>query len=283
MSQSEESWDLDLDALPESSAPADEAEEKVVAEEIVAEEAAIDEAAQEATDKLAPIAAPEEDTEDDAGEDADEEVVEEAAEAADPVEQLRMDLMSEPGDWYVIHTYSGHERKVRANLEQRITNYHMEDKIFRVEVPMEEVVEIHNTVRKKVQRVRIPGYVLVCMDMDESSWRIVKETPAVTGFVGDQYNPSPLSISEVVDMLAPSVLAAAQEAAGELPVAAAPKIAVDFEVGEIVTVTDGPFETMNAEISEIMPETQKLKVLVTIFERETPMELSFDQVRKSDS
>lgn len=247
MAESEESWDLELDA-PEQALAADE----VLEETSAVEEVAVEEAAEE------PQA------------------------ALDPVAELRMDLMSSLGDWYVIHTYSGHERKVRANLEQRIVNYHMEDKIFRVEVPMEEVVEFQNTVRKVVQRVRIPGYVLVCMDMDESTWRVVKETPAVTGFVGDQYNPVPLSLDEVVDMLAPSVIAAAESADEEAAIAPAPQIDVDYEVGEIVTVTDGPFETMNAEISEIMPETQKLKVLVTIFERETPMELSFDQVRKSD-
>ncbi len=264
MTGQEESWDLELDAPVLSDAPADQLEAKLAAEDVVAEEAVLDEAAATAVAE-----------EGDVGEVA-------VVEAADPVEELRMELMSELGDWYVIHTYSGHERKVRANLEQRITNYHMEDKIFRVEVPMEEVVEIQNTVRKKVQRVRIPGYVLVCMDMDESSWRVVKETPAVTGFVGDQYNPVPLSISEVVDMLAPAAIAAAQEVEGEVAEVVKPAIQVDYEVGEVVTVIDGPFETMNAEISEIMPETQKLKVLVTIFERETPMELSFDQVRKSD-
>ncbi len=250
MAESEESWDLDLEV---------EEVEEPAAEQVV-----------------------EEAVEQDTADEVIEEAAEVAVEAADPIDELRMDLMGSLGDWYVIHTYSGHERKVRANLEQRITNYHMEDKIFRVEVPMEEVVEIQNTVRKVVQRVRIPGYVLVCMDLDESSWRIVKETPAVTGFVGDQYNPVPLSLDEVVDMLAPSVIAAAAEEAGAQVALAEPVIAVDFEVGEVVTVIEGPFETMNAEISEIMPETQKLKVLVTIFERETPMELSFDQVRKND-
>ena len=205
-------------------------------------------------------------------------------ESADPVEALRAELEEEGGEWYVIHTFSGHERKVRSNLQQRIENHFLTRRIPRVEVPMEEVVEIKNTVRKKVQRVRFPGYVLVQMrgtgfdeEMDGQLWRVVKETPAVTGFVGDQYNPVPLRIDEVVDMLAPG-LAIGQEAKA----VAEPKVQpiVDYEVGEIVTVTDGPFEEMTAEISEIMPETQKLKVLVTIFERETPMELGFDQVRK---
>ncbi|MFT0762346.1 transcription termination/antitermination protein NusG [Actinomyces sp. F1_1611] len=255
MSDLEESWDLEIG---EPAAEAELADAEVVEVAEVAEELA-----PASEEELAPV---------------------EAAAELDPIEQLRIDVMSELGDWYVVHTYSGHERKVRANLEQRITNYHMEDKIFRVEVPMEEVIEIHNTVPKKVQRVRIPGYVLVCMDLDESSWRVVKETPAVTGFVGDQYNPVPLQIDEVVEMLTPGVLAAAQAAGVETAVAAPePEINVDFEIGEVVTVTDGPFAELNAEISEIMPETQKLKVLVTIFERETPVELSFDQVQKADA
>lgn len=255
----EESWDLNLDS----------AEEVVAAEE--SSEAPAEEVVLEVSEDEAPAAEPAE--ADSATEDA-----------ADPVAVLRSELMALPGQWYVVHTYSGHERKVKANLEQRIANHHMEEKILRVEVPMEEVVEIKNTVRKRVQRVRMPGYVLVCMDLDESSWRIVKETPAVTGFVGDQYDPHPITVSEVVDMLAPGVVAAAvAEDAAPDAVAPKPQIDVDFEVGEVVTVTDGPFETMTAEISEIMPETQKLKVLVTIFERETPMELSFDQVRKNNA
>ncbi len=206
-----------------------------------------------------------------------------AAEVADPVEALRDELMMAPGDWYVIHTYSGHERKVRANLEQRVANYGIEDKIYRIEVPMEEVVEIKNSVRKRVQRVRIPGYVLVCMDLDEASWRVVKETPAVTGFVGDQRDPLPLSLDEVVDMLKPAAVAAAEALDDTVAAPEEAPIFVDWEVGEVVTVTDGPFETMSAEISEIMPETQKLKVLVTIFERETPVELNFGQVKKLDA
>lgn len=250
----EESWDLQLGQDPA---------EESIAEPEAAEAAAAVEVADEPVEEVVL-----------------EESAEEAA-SADPIAALRMDLMGDPGDWYVIHTYSGHERKVKANLEQRIANHHMEDKIFRVEVPMEEVVEIHNTVRKKVSRVRIPGYALVSMDLDEASWRVVKETPAVTGFVGDQYDPLPISIDEVVEMLAPGIMAAEADETVAAAQAKSP-IAVDFEIGEVVTVIDGPFETMTAEISEIMPETQKLKVLVTIFERETPMELSFDQVRKAD-
>lgn len=250
MPELEESWDLSLNAETEEPSAAAEAE--------APEETA--EAPEETGVETGPETA--------------------AAEVErDPVEELRFNLMNEPGDWYVIHTYSGHERKVRANLEQRISNYHMEDKIFRVEVPMEEVVEFQGTNRKLVQRVRLPGYVLVCMDMDEASWRVVKETPAVTGFVGDQYDPFPLSIDEVVDMLAPGLLTSEQVAA-EAKAAEQPLADMKFDVGEIVTVTDGPFEMRSAEIVEIMPLTQKLRVLVTIFERETPVELSFDQVKK---
>ena len=210
--------------------------------------------------------------------------VEEAAEQAassdeDAVEKLRRELYKSPGDWYVIHTYSGHERKVKANLEQRITNQNMEDSIFQVEVPDEYVMEYRGNAKKRVRRVRIPGYVIVCMDFNEDSYRVVKETPAVTGFVGDQHNPVPLSIDEVVMLLTPNVLeaAAAEEKSAPAPVQ---EVQTQFEVGEVVTVIDGAFATMSAVISEIMPETQRLKVLLTIFERETPMELTFDQVEK---
>lgn len=204
-------------------------------------------------------------------------VLEEAA--MDPVEKLRMDLMLQPGEWYVLHTYSGHERKVKANLEQRIQTQNMEEQIYRVEVPDEYVMDFRGSQKKRVRRVRIPGYVIVCMEFTEEAYRVVKDTPAVTGFVGDQHNPVPLTIDEVVMLLTPNVM---EEAAVEAKTGPAPvqEIEVNFEVGEVVTVIDGPFEAMSAVISEIMPETQKLKVLVTIFERETPLELSFDQVEK---
>lgn len=205
--------------------------------------------------------------------------IEQTATADDPIEKLRAELYASPGDWYVLHTYSGHERKVKTNLEQRITTQNMEDSIFRVEVPDEYVMEYRGNAKKRVRRVQIPGYVLVCMDFDEASYRVVKDTPAVTGFVGDQHNPVPLSIEEVVTLLTPNAIeaAVAEAKTGPAPVQ---QVQVAFEVGEVVTVNDGPFETMTATISEIMPEAQKLKVLVTIFERETPLELSFDQVDK---
>ena len=212
----------------------------------------------------------------------DEDAAEEAAPTSaeeEAIAKLRRKLYMSPGDWYVIHTYSGHERKVKANLEQRIATQNMEDYIFGVEVPDESVMEYRGTTKKRVRHVRIPGYAIVCMDFNEASYRVVKETPAVTGFVGDQHNPVPLSIDEVVMLLTPNVLEEAAEAAKDQP-APVQAVQTQFEVGEIVTVTDGPFETMSATISEIMPETQKLKVLVTIFERETPLELGFDQVEK---
>lgn len=256
-------------------------EEVIEAKEAV-EGQMIEASAMEITEEA--LDATEEALEDAAAELAAEEEENSEEESIDPVEKLRKELVEDGGEWYVIHTYSGHERKVRANLLQRIENQNMSRMIPRVEVPLEEVTEIRNTVRKKVMRVRFPGYCLVQMrgtgfdeEMDGELWRVVKETPAVTGFVGDQYNPVPLKIDEVVDMLAPGLLIG-QETKKSVGVKAQP--VVDFEVGEVVTVTDGPFEEMAAEISEIMVETQKLKVLVTIFERETPMELGFDQVRK---
>lgn len=239
-----------------------------VVEEVAAKEAAAEEtAAEEASAGDAPA-------EDGAQDEAAPASAEEEA-----IAKLRRKLYMSPGDWYVIHTYSGHERKVKANLEQRITTQNMEDYIFAVEVPDEYVMEYRGNAKKRVRHVRIPGYAIVCMDFNEASYRVVKETPAVTGFVGDQHNPVPLSIDEVVMLLTPNVLEEAAEAAKDQP-APVQVVQTQFEVGEIVTVTDGPFETMSATISEIMPETQKLKVLVTIFERETPLELGFDQVEK---
>ena len=239
-----------------------------VVEEVAAKEAAQDVAAAEET---AAGDAPAEDG-------AQDEPAPASAEE-EAIAKLRRKLYMSPGDWYVIHTYSGHERKVKANLEQRITTQNMEDYIFAVEVPDEYVMEYRGNAKKRVRHVRIPGYAIVCMDFNEASYRVVKETPAVTGFVGDQHNPVPLSIDEVVMLLTPNVLEEAAEAAKDQP-APVQVVQTQFEVGEIVTVTDGPFETMSATISEIMPETQKLKVLVTIFERETPLELGFDQVEK---
>ncbi len=243
-----------------------------VVEEVV-EEVAAKEAAQDV------VAAEEAPAGDAPAEDGAQDEAAPASAEEEAIAKLRRKLYMSPGDWYVIHTYSGHERKVKANLEQRITTQNMEDYIFAVEVPDEYVMEYRGNAKKRVRHVRIPGYAIVCMDFNEASYRVVKETPAVTGFVGDQHNPVPLSIDEVVMLLTPNVLEEAAEAAKDQP-APVQVVQTQFEVGEIVTVTDGPFETMSATISEIMPETQKLKVLVTIFERETPLELGFDQVEK---
>lgn len=205
----------------------------------------------------------------------------------DPKVALEQELRSLPGRWYVLHTYSAYEKRVKKNLEQRIANNPgMEDYIFQIEIPMETTVELRPKGRKIVERPRIPGYVLVRMDMEENSWRLVKETPAVTGFVGNQQDPVPLSLAEVVNMLAPTAAEAAKVQVEDGQVEVAPvksqAIATDYAAGDTVTITSGPFETLTATISEVSPETQKLKVLVTIFERETPVELTFSQVMKMD-
>ncbi|WP_336712264.1 transcription termination/antitermination protein NusG [Arthrobacter sp. USHLN218] len=231
------------------------------------------------------------DAEDESGDDAEaaaeetgegeEPAAEETEPEEDPVEAFRTKLRRQPGDWYVIHSYAGYENRVKVNLETRIQTLNMEDYIFEIQVPMEEVVEIKNTTRKIVNRVRIPGYVLVRMDLTDASWGAVRHTPGVTGFVGNAHNPVPLSLNEVFSMLEHTVTAAKPEAGKPAKAAqAAAPIAVDFEVGESVTVNDGPFETLPATISEIKPESQQLVVLVTIFERETPVTLSFNQVTK---
>ncbi|SDQ14791.1 transcription termination/antitermination protein NusG [Quadrisphaera sp. DSM 44207] len=194
----------------------------------------------------------------------------------DPVEEFKAQLRRAPGDWYVVHSYAGYENRVKGNLENRISSLNMEDYIFQVEVPMEEVREIKNGQPKTVRRVRIPGYVLVRMDLTDESWGAVRHTPGVTGFVGHTHQPVPLSLEEVFSMLAPT-LAPKETRAASRP---APVTEVDFEVGESVTVMEGPFETMPATISEINVDRRTVQVLVSIFGRETPVELSFGQVAK---
>jgi transcriptional antiterminator NusG len=198
----------------------------------------------------------------------------------DPVAAFKAQLRTQPGDWYVIHSYAGYENRVKTNLENRTQSLNMEDFIYQVEVPMEEVVEIKNAQRKVVRRVRIPGYVLVRMDLTDESWGAVRHTPGVTGFVGHTHQPVPLTQDEVFSMLAPTIEAKPTTPAAAGTQKSATPIEVDFTVGESVTVTDGPFDTLPATISEITPENQKLKVLVSIFGRETPVELSFSQVAK---
>lgn len=240
--------------------------------------------ADEATDEAAADeAGTDEAGADDAAEDTTEDAAGEPDEDVDPVEEFKSNLRAQVGDWYVINSYAGYENRVKANLENRISSLNMEDYIFGVEVPMEEVTEIKNGVRKQVRRVRVPGYVLVRMDLTDESWGAVRHTPGVTGFVGHTHQPVPLSIDEVFSMLAPTLevkeTAAAGGGTGGGAKAAEPTV-VDFEVGESVTVMEPPFETLPATITEINPDSQKLKVLVSIFGRETPVELGFNQVAK---
>ena len=203
-------------------------------------------------------------------------------EEADPAEAMRKVLRGQFGDWYVIHSYAGYENKVKTNLESRIQSLDMEDYIFQIEVPTEEVTEIKNGKRTQVNRKKLPGYLLVRMDLNDESWGAVRNTPGVTGFVGATSRPSPLSIDEVVGLLAPAAGPQTTKTAETTSTAttAAPTTVVDFEVGESVTVMDGPFATLPATINEINAEQQKLQVLVSIFGRETPVELSFNQVQK---
>jgi transcription termination/antitermination protein NusG len=211
----------------------------------------------------------------------------EQAEEVDPAAALKAELRSKPGNWYVIHSYAGYENKVKANLETRVQNLDVGDYIFQVEVPTEEVTEIKNGQRKQVNRKVLPGYILVRMDLTDDSWSAVRNTPGVTGFVGATSRPSALALDDVVKFLLPRG-AAKKAAKGAASTAAAaevgglerPTVEVDYEVGESVTVMDGPFATLPATISEVNAEQQKLKVLVSIFGRETPVELTFGQVSK---
>jgi transcriptional antiterminator NusG len=213
---------------------------------------------------------------------AEEPAAEEPAveEELDPVEAMRAKLRMLPGDWYVVHSYAGYENKVKTNLEARIQSLDVEDYIYQIEVPTEEVTEIKNGKRTQVNRKVLPGYLLVRMELNDESWGAVRNTPGVTGFVGATSRPSPLSLDEVVKILAPAVTPQVTRAAEAATATAAPVAVVDFEVGESVTVMDGPFATLPATINEINAEQQKLQVLVSIFGRETPVELSFTQVAK---
>jgi transcription termination/antitermination protein NusG len=191
----------------------------------------------------------------------------------DPVEAYAAELRQLPGDWYVVHSYAGYENRVKGNLESRTQSLNMEDYIFQIEVPVHQVTEIKGGKRQQVQEKVLPGYILVRMDLTDESWAAVRNTPGVTGFVGLSSRPSPLSLTEVATLLAPEP----QEKAAKAEIT---RLAVEYEVGESVTVMDGPFATLPATVNEINPDTQKLKVLVSIFGRETPVELSFDQVSK---
>ena len=205
-----------------------------------------------------------------AGFDADE--VEEKAD--DAREEFERELRMLPGDWYVVHSYAGYENRVKTNLESRIQSLNMEDYIFQIEVPVHQVTEIKGGKRQQVQEKVLPGYILVRMDLTDESWAVVRNTPGVTGFVGLSSRPSPLQLGEVAGLLAP------EPEPGTKQAETARTSTVEFEVGESVTVMDGPFATLPATVNEVNPDTQKLKVLVSIFGRETPVELSFDQVTK---
>jgi transcription termination/antitermination protein NusG len=236
----------------------DSADDEAADDEAADEEAADDEAADDE-------AADDEETDDEAAD----------AEETDPVTEFKAELRLLPGDWYVVHSYAGYENRVRTNLESRTQSLNMEDYIFQIEVPTHEVTEIKGGKRQQVQEKVLPGYILVRMDLTDESWAAVRNTPGVTGFVGLSSRPSPLSLDEVAVLLAPEPEEKAAKKAETLRAAS-----VDFEVGQSVTVMDGPFATLPATVNEINPDTQKLKVLVSIFGRETPVELSFDQVSK---
>ena len=263
-----------IDESPEATAadPSDEAAETVVDEDEVSEETA-DEDVEDVTDEVVDEAA------DEPAEEAEDE---------DPLEEFRRTLWSKPGDWFVVHTYSGMENRVKANLENRIISLNMEDYIHEIVVPTEDVAEIKNGQRKLRTKPALPGYVLVRMDLTDESWAAVRHTPSVTGFVGHSHQPVPLSMTEVENMLAPAVVAAAEAeaAAAGKPAPAGttatkkPIEVADFGVADSVMVVDGPFATLHATITEINAESQRVKALVEIFGRETPVELSFNQIQK---
>ena len=275
--------DPEADAIVNDALNLDEAAESEAAAEVlndsVAEETAELEAAE--ADEVTPYDGPDLGADDEQGAESDEDDAEE-----DPYEAFRLDLRMLPGKWYVIHSYAGFERKVKANIEQRKSTLEVEDEIYQIEVPMEDVVEIKNGQRKMVTRVRIPGYVLVRMELTEDTWSVVRHTPGVTGFVGNAHNPTPLRFEEAFNMLkslvevkdAPTAKNIASK--GGLAVARPLPAEVDFEVGETITIKEGSFAGLPGSISEIKPESGKLTVLVSLFERETPVELSFDQVTK---
>ena len=274
----------DADAADVAAVAAEFSEPEVTADDVLIDEAEAqaEEGVVEEAQEIADAAG---DAEVAAAADAVEADVE-AEEEIDPVEAFRSEMRIAPGDWYVVHSYSGYENKVKGNIEARTTTLNMEDYIFQVEVPMEEVTEIKSGVRKQVKRNKFPGYVLVRMDLTDESWGVVRHTPGVTGFVGNGHSPAPLSLDEVVNILAPAPEKKAAAASGPMSVAeeaaaAVAPVEIDFSVGDSVTVVDGPFATLHATISEINIEAQKVTGLVEIFGRETPVELAFNQIHKN--
>jgi transcriptional antiterminator NusG len=288
----DDALDIDDEAEAEAAVEATDDEADSEAEELATEgdavgaDAVVAEAEQSVQDADAQVAQDDVDL-DVVSEQADEVATDDEDEAeVDPYEAFRYDLRGKPGKWYVIHSYAGFERRVKQNIENRMVSLTMEDYIYQVEVPMEDVVEIKNGQRKLVTRVRIPGYVLVRMDLNEDSWSVVRHTPGVTGFVGNAHNPTPLRFEEAFQML--KSLVQVQEAAPAAKGSAkggkqAQRVIpaeVDFEIGETITIKEGSFAGLPGTINEIKPESGKLTVLVSLFERETPVELSFDQVTK---
>lgn len=278
--------DPEADAIVNDALNLDEAAESEAAAEVLTDGAA-EEAAEleaESAEEVTPYDGPDVNGDEDAASDEDAADAGDAEE--DPYEAFRMDLRMLPGKWYVIHSYAGFERKVKANIEQRKSTLEVEDDIYQIEVPMEDVVEIKNGQRKMVTRVRIPGYVLVRMELNEDTWSVVRHTPGVTGFVGNAHNPTPLRFEEAFNMLKALVevkdvpTAKNVQSKGGVAVARSIPAEVDFEVGETITIKEGSFAGLPGSISEIKPESGKLTVLVSLFERETPVELSFDQVTK---
>ena len=268
-----------LDEAPEADLEAVAAVEALQAEGESVPEVAEETAEAEPTAE----AASEESAEDEGGEelDAGAKAVEELDAGAKAVEDFSNSLRTLEGKWYVLHTYSGYEKRVKTNVESRVASFGMEDKIFQIEVPMEEVEKHTEKGKKVITRVRVPGYVLIRMLPDENARRIVRETEGVTGFVGPTKEPAPLSRKEVVSMMAPMIASEALKKAGDKPAANKKRVLeVSYAVGDQVTVTDGPFTTMAAVVSDVEPTTQKLTVLVSIFGRDTPVELGFNQVEK---
>jgi transcriptional antiterminator NusG len=272
---------LPEEALPEDGLAADEADSAGDAGDAASGDAVASEHAEtEETEPADPAAEAESDSDEaepaDAAGEAEGEAGDaegETAQAVDPAAEFGRQLRMMPGDWYVVHSYAGYENRVKANLESRTQSLNMEDYIFQIEVPVHQVTEIKGGKRQQVSEKVLPGYILVRMDLTDQSWAAVRNTPGVTGFVGLSSRPSPLSLEEVAKLLAP-------EPEEQVREAEAKRTVVEFETGESVTVMDGPFATLPATVNEINPDTQKLKVLVSIFGRETPVELSFDQVTK---
>jgi transcriptional antiterminator NusG len=262
------------DYSEESGAP-DNADVAEAPEEIRAEDASAEDTSAEDTSAETEAKSEDDVTSFDGEESPDGTEAEEAEQTADSVrEEFERELRMLPGDWYVVHSYAGYENRVKTNLESRIQSLNMEDYIFQIEVPVHQVTEIKGGKRQQVSEKVLPGYILVRLELTDESWAVVRNTPGVTGFVGLSSRPSPLQLSEVSNLLAPEPEPGTKQAEAARP------STVEFEVGESVTVMDGPFATLPATVNEINPDTQKLKVLVSIFGRETPVELSFDQVTK---